>query len=198
MSIHRFVAVVLICAPSVAYAQQSSPYPPSPVVQSITWAPKETILRKAEGGDNWPLTWANDDSQYTAYGDGNGFEPQLSEKLSLGLAKVSGGPADFIGINIRSPTGEQKGNGRRGRKASGILMVDDVLYLWLRNAGNSQLAWSADHARSWTYAPWKFTESFGCPTFLNFGRNNSGARDGYAYVYSPDRAAPTNRPTGWC
>src|SRR5262249_45118824 len=31
-----------------------------------------------------------------------------------------------------------------------------------------------------------FEESFGCPTFLNFGRNYSGARDDFVYVYSQD------------
>jgi hypothetical protein len=61
-----------------------------------------------------------------------------------------------------------------------------VLHLWARNAGNSQLAWSADHGRSWTWADWKFTNSFGCPTFVNFGRDNAGSRDGFAYVLSPD------------
>ena len=31
-----------------------------------------------------------------------------------------------------------------------------------------------------------FTTSFGCPTFLNFGRDYAGARDDYVYVYSHD------------
>ena len=35
---------------------------------------------------------------------------------------------------------------------------------------------------------WKLTTSFGAPTFLNFGRNYAGARDGYVYVYSFDSA----------
>jgi hypothetical protein len=65
-------------------------------------------------------------------------------------------------------------------------MVDGVLYLWARNAGNSQLVWSTDRGDTWTWAEWKFTTSFGCPTFLNFGPNYSGARDDFVYVYSPD------------
>src|SRR5262249_41224131 len=73
-----------------------------------------------------------------------------------------------------------------GKKASGMLCVDGMLYLWARNAGNAQLAWSADHGQTWQWADWKFTMSFGCPSFLNFGRNYGGARDGFAYVYSPD------------
>ena len=33
---------------------------------------------------------------------------------------------------------------------------------------------------------WKFTNSFICPTFLNFGRNYIGARDKFVYLYSAD------------
>jgi len=162
------------------------PYPPSSLIKSIIWAPKERVIRKAKGSDNWPLTWAKDDCLYTAYGDGWGFEPRLPEKLSLGFAKVIGFPPNFTGINIRSPTGEQRGDGPKGGKASGILMVDGVLYLLVRNRGNSQIAWSTDYGRTWRWCDWRFTVSFGCPTFLNFGRNYEGARDGYVYIYSPD------------
>jgi len=167
-------------------AKPAAPYPPSKLIVGIEWAPKESIVRKAKGGDNWPLTWADDDHQYTAYGDGFGFEPQIKQKLSLGLCRVEGGPANFTGINLRSETAEKKGEGMHGQKASGLLMVDGVLYLLTRNASNAQLAWSKDHGQSWIWADWKFTTSFGCPTFLNFGKNYAGARDEFVYVYSPD------------
>jgi hypothetical protein len=173
-------------ASSPAATEPVSPYPPSPVIQSVVWAPKETILRKAKGSDNWPLTWAEDGALYTAYGDGNGFEPFLKEKLSLGLAKIEGTPANFSGLNLRSATAEAKGDGVRGPKASGMLMVDGVLYLLIRNVSNSRLGWSSDHGVTWTWADWRFTNSFGCPTFLNFGQNYAGARDPSVYVYSPD------------
>src|SRR6202035_3015108 len=87
----------------------AAPYPPSKTIVGITWAPKAAIVRKAKGSDNWPLTWADDDRQYTAYGDGWGFEPFLPEKLGLGFARVAGEPPGFKGENIRSPTGEQVG-----------------------------------------------------------------------------------------
>lgn len=164
----------------------TSPYPQSPVIKRITWAAPENIIRRAPGGDNWPMTWADDGDLYTSYGDGNGFEPFIPEKLSLGLAKISGTPENFVGENIRSATGEQVGDGRHGKKASGMLMVDGVLYMWTRNAGNSQLAWSTDRAKTWTWSNWKFTESFGAPSFLNFGRNYAGARDDFVYIYSTD------------
>ena len=152
----------------------------------MKWDPAETIIRKAKGGDNWPLTWADDGQLYTAYGDGNGFEPGIPDKLSLGFARVEGGPSDFAGVNLRSPSGEQKGDGKAGKKASGLLMVDGVLYLWARNAGNAQLAWSSDHGRSWRWSDWTFATSFGCPTFLNFGRDYAGARYDYIFIYSND------------
>ncbi len=164
----------------------SEPYPPSPVILGLTWAPASTIVRKANDSDNWPLTWADDGHLYTAYGDGTGFVPKVPEKLSLGLARIEGGPDDFLGINLRSPSIECKGNGKDGRKASGLLMVDGTLYLWARNAGNAQLAWSVDRGRTWTWADWKLSTSFGCPAFLNFGRDYAGARDHYVYIYSHD------------
>ncbi len=163
-----------------------APYPPSPVIRGMKWAPVSSIVRKAKGGDNWPITWGDDDHLYTAYGDGNGFEPGIAEKLSLGFARVEGGPEKFAGVNIRSASGEQRGAGNAGKKASGMLMVDGVLYMWARNAANAQLAWSTDHGRTWEWSGWTFTTSFGCPTFLNFGKNYAGARDEYAYVYSHD------------
>lgn len=161
-------------------------YPPSPVISEVRWAPLDRIIRLAPGSDNWPMTWATVDSLYTAYGDGWGFTPRIPEKLSLGFARITGAPPDLQGTNIRSASGEQKGDGKAGKKASGIVMVDSVLYLWVRNAENSQLAWSVDLGRTWTWSEWKFATSFGCPTFLNFGKNNTGARDGYVYTYSLD------------
>ena len=65
-------------------------------------------------------------------------------------------------------------------------MVQGILYMWVRNAGNSQLAWSGDRGQNWRWSEWQWTNSFGCPTFLNFGPNYEKARDNFVYVYSPD------------
>ncbi len=167
-------------------AGAGAPCPPSPVIAGTDWAPPESIERHAKGSDNWPLAWADDDALYGAYGDGRGFEPFVPEKLSLGLARIEGAPGGVRGTNLRSPTAEALGDGARGRKASGLLCVGGVLYIWVRNAANSQLGWSSDHGATWTWADWKFTESFGCPSFLSFGRDYAGARDEFVYVYSHD------------
>ena len=176
-------AVILSSRPVAA----TPPYPRSPVIQGVIWAPKSEIIRRAPGGDNWPSTWADDDALYTAYGDGNGFEPFVPQKLSIGLSKVTGFPPDFRGENLRSPTMEATGADVSAHKASGMLMVDGVLYILVRNVGNSRLASSHDHGVTWTWADWKFTTSFGCPTILNYGRNYAGARDSFVYIYSADR-----------
>ena len=173
-----------------------APYPASSVIRDVEWAPVETIVRKADGSDNWPITWADDDRLYTAYGDGWGFELKTEKKLSLGLAQIEGSPEDFTGVNIRSETGERTGQGAAGFKASGMLCVDGVLYMLVRNTGNAQLAWSDDHARTWRWCDWNFETSFGAPTFLNFGKDYAGARDDYVYVYSLDSDsayAPSDR-----
>jgi CubicO group peptidase (beta-lactamase class C family) len=161
------------------------PYPASPVIHKAAFAPAASVVRKALGSDIWPLTWADDDTQYTAYGDGWGFDPRTEKKLSLGFARVNGAAGNFKGSNIRSETGERTGDGPKGPKASGLLMVDGILYMWARNSGNAQLAWSDDHARTWH---WEFhlEESFGSPAFLQFGKDYAGSRDGFVYIYSQD------------
>lgn len=182
----KWLGFLLAVMPATAIGQGAkAPCPPSDIIEKVLFAPVSTIVRVAEGSDNWPLTWGDDDAIYAAYGDGNGFKPRTDKKLSLGFAKILGFPPDFRGLNIRSPSGERTGDGPSGPKASGMIMVDGVLYMWARNTGNATIAWSDDHARTWKWG-FRFTESFGCPTFLNFGRNYENARDRFVYVYSPD------------
>ena len=182
-----------------ADASAAGPRQVSPAIARLTWAPEKTIIRRASGSDNWPITWGDDDRLYTAYGDGWGFAPKIKGKLSLGLARVEGTPPKITGVNIRSATGEKKGDGPRGVKASGMLMVEGVLYLWGRNADRAgkgaRLAWSKDRGKTWTPSPWTFSQ-FGYCTFVNYGKNYAGARDSYIYTVTPDGPSaykPTDR-----
>jgi CubicO group peptidase (beta-lactamase class C family) len=175
-----------------------APYPNSGLIANVVWEDASNIIRKAEGSDTWPITWADDGYLYTAFADGWGFKPKTPEKLSLGFAKVAGLPPDIEGTNIRSAA-EQYGDGRKGKKASGMLMVNGVLYMWVRNADNdgnhSRLAWSDDYGKTWSWSPWVF-EAFGYCTFINYGRNYEGARDDFVYIVThdnPSAYAPADR-----
>jgi len=161
------------------------PYPKSPVIADAVFAPASSIIREAVGSDNWPITWADDGHLYTSYGDGWGFEPVTERKLSLGFARVEGMPGAFRGVNLRTDSGEREGDGPAGPKTSGMLCLGGVLYAVVRNVANSQIIWSEDHGRTWEWG-FRFEESFGCPGFLNFGKDYAGARDGYVYLYSSD------------
>jgi hypothetical protein len=183
ISTQLLLAATLLCGNSAVAA---APYASSPVIKAVTWAPTNEIIRLAKGSDNWPLTWADDDALYTAYGDGQGFKPFVPKKLSMGLAKVTGTPPKIQGINLLAPSIESFGADKNGHKASGMLMVDGTLYLMARNRTNSQIAASRDRGTNWKWFDWKFETSFGYPTFLNYGRNYADARDGFVYVYSHD------------
>ncbi len=172
----------LLVKPLMESVTVQAPYPPSPVIRRAVFG--NEIRRAAIDSDNWPMTWGDDDAQYTSYGDGFGFDPRVEKKLGMGFARITGGPADFHAVNLRSD-GERTGGGATSPKASGILMVDGVLYLWVRNVGNAQLAWSQDHGKTWQWG-FKLDTAFGSPAFLNFGRDYAGARDGFVYTYSQD------------
>jgi CubicO group peptidase (beta-lactamase class C family) len=176
----------------VIEAISKPPYPYSRVITGVEFAPDSTVIRKAEGSDVWPITWADDDYLYTAYGDGWGFEPKTKKKLSMGFAKVAGQATDFKGMNIQSPDEQKKAGGGTGVKPCGMLFIDNILYMWTRNAvpvsnkrgERSKLAWSTDYAKNWTWADWTFP--FGYPTFINFGKNYDHARDEYVYAVTHD------------
>lgn len=184
------LALLPVMRAPIAHGQGSTA-PPSTLIASITWDPPESVVRAAEGSDNFPLTWADDGNLYTAYGDGFGFEPKLTTKLSLGFARISGGPIDFVGTNIRSDF-ELVGDGPQIEKSSGLLMVDSVLYMWVRNihhTGNlgtgCRLAWSTDYAVNWQWADWEY-DDLGFCAFVNYGQNYAGARDEYVYMVAHD------------
>ncbi len=178
----------------VTFGPTSPPYPPSRVISSIEWKPVSAMTR-AGVGDNYPITWADDDNLYSCWGDGTGLEPE-GRYLTIGFTRIEGGPKSFRGVSIRSnvelPDTLADGShtwGRAGYKGCGMLMVGGILYLLVRNANRageqSHLLWSTNYAKTWTWADWRF-EEFGYPTFVNFGMNYMGARDQYVYLVSPD------------
>ena len=121
------------CDLLLAYSVTGSiaPYPQSQLVTKLTWD-KEVIKLRDGAGDNWPITWVDDDIQITALGDGNGFSGQ-DRHLTLGFARIIGNPPNHTGEDLVSDADTPEGGGSSGIKASGILMVDGTLYMLIRN-----------------------------------------------------------------
>ena len=80
-------SVSLIVASWTA-AAAALPYPPSQLITGLTW--DSAVVKFGDGttGDNWPVTWADDDAIYTTWGDEFGFEPKVERKLSLGFGQL--------------------------------------------------------------------------------------------------------------
>jgi len=181
-------AFLLLAAAALAGRAVGAPYPPSPVITGITYD-FSTAVRLAPGSDNWPVTWADDDHQYAAWGDGDGFDP-AGTRVSLGVARIEGDWDDYRGYDVWG--GETAENPAQFEgKSYGIICVSGVLYMWVSPGSGDEsyeearLCRSTNHGASWTQATWAFPGSEGLvmPTILNFGKDYDGARDGYVYHY---------------
>jgi hypothetical protein len=86
-------------------AAQAPPNPPSPVIASVTWD-FESLTPMAQESDLFPLTWADNDHLYTAWGDGWGFSRwsifKWASKKSLGVSRVLGLPPLYSGTDLWS------------------------------------------------------------------------------------------------
>jgi hypothetical protein len=192
---------VLVAAP---------PYPQSQVIAdlSLDWS---THRREAQGSDNFQLTWADDNQLYGAYGDGGGFHSTNDRgREALGFVRVEGNWDDYRGYNVWGGLNAENPAQFPG-KSWGTISADGVLYSWVipdnpdlsgygqtyRYTGDRNIAWPRDHYRyihlvrsrdrgaSWETAPWRWwrEDNLIIPTFLNYGRDNAGARDPFIYSY---------------
>ena len=172
------------------------PYPPSTVIFDVLfdWT---THDRRALGSDNWPITWADDDHQYTAWGDGVGFgaanfdEQWGPARASLGVSRIEGSSTSYQSDNVWGGKNPDH-PATFGGKSYGIISIDGTLYMWVspgsdaQNYTKAQLYQSTNHGASWTAATWAFNKSEGLilPTFLQFGKDYQGARDDFVYIYT--------------
>jgi hypothetical protein len=170
----------------MGFPASDAPYPASERIADVEWSERTAV--EPSHGDNWPMTWVEDDLQLLAWGDGRGFSDR--DPLTLGFAEVRGDPPDVSVSGFESDADTPVGWGTEGRKASGLLQVGDTLYMFVRNARladdhrNARLAWSTDRGRTFEWADWAFTETFGAPAFVQFGPGYAGARDDHVYVVS--------------
>jgi hypothetical protein len=182
---------ISLSIPALSQEVPDPPYPESPAVGGIEfhW---NTHLRLAPGSDNWPITWAGDDAQYTVWGDGGGFGGTNEKgRSSIGVARIEGDWNDFSAINIWGGYQSENSNEMTG-KSYGIISIDGLLYMWIGmfetasdQFNETRIAVSPDHGASWTLADWNFTRTEGVmmPTICNFGKGYAGARDAFVYSY---------------
>jgi len=173
-----------------------TPYPTSNFIIGVTWD-RSTMETQAPGSDNWPITWADDNNQYTCWGDGGGFGGTNSlGRISLGFARVEGDWNNYKGKNVWGGYNTEN-PAKFGGKSYGIISINGTLYAWLgqdgKNSGSEEFVKqtmvikSTDYGASWEKSNWYWTNNdnlYG-PSFLNFGKDNAGARDNYVYSYFP-------------
>jgi hypothetical protein len=169
--------------PSIA----ASPYPDSSTITGVSfnWA---THIRLAPGSDNWPITWADDDNQYSAWGDGGGFGGTNSDgRVSLGFARIEGPKGGYTGYNVWGGKNPEH-PATFGGKSYGIICVDGMLYAGVNDQATpafDRVCKSTDHGATWSATSWSIPADERTITFLQFGKNYAGARDNYVYVYAP-------------
>jgi hypothetical protein len=177
-------------SPVSAQAAPAPPYPASSLIEGISfdWS---THVRLAPGSDNWPITWAADDHQYTAWGDGGGFGGSNSlGRVSLGVARVEGSFDDYQVFNVWGGHNATYPSSFGG-KSYGLVAIAGVLYMWVGPGSNTRsyqearLYASRDYGATWRPADWAFVQAEGLimPTILNFGKDYAGARDHFVYHY---------------
>jgi len=178
--------------------------PKSTVIKGFSWQGERIPYPVKEiKGDTFPMTWGADDNIYTSAGD-----PLWGDTVSgLDTQRITGGPTDHE-IAKLNHMNDYLGWGAQGPKPSGMISVDNILYLAFQNyllggkspfsnasqPGTDAHIVSCAHANSLWYPSYAAIREpmfpghkFGGPSFINFGKDNANARDEYVYAISGDQ-----------
>jgi hypothetical protein len=168
----------------------------------------------APGSDNWPVTWADDNHQYTSWGDGGGFGGDNNlGRVSFGVGRIEGDFGDFSGFNVHGGHAAENANTLPAGKSKGIICIGGTLYLWRSGDGSDasgynieELYRSTDHGASWSPVGnpavcWKKSDSppkgFSNLTFCQYGKDYTAIPqhaldakgDPYVYIYGFEEQA---------
>lgn len=184
--------------------------PHSEVIRGFEWlGPNIPYPEIEKRGDTFPITWAKDGRLYTSAGD-----PVWPDKQSgLDFESIEGLPPAFHVSRPNAMAGFV-GYGGAGPKPAGLISVKGTLYLAFQNATgpgestslnvdilntymnyghgyDAHVIASSDFGRTWTVSSPKQIQRpmfpgrlFGAPAFVNFGKDNEGARDNFVYAIS--------------
>jgi hypothetical protein len=170
-------------------AATADPYPQSAVIADLQFDFSRFERRAAES-DNWAVTWAADDNQYAAWGDGYGFDLGTT-KISLGYSRVTGTASSWTARDVFGTELAEARSNISG-KSYAILAIGATLYSFVspgsenENLTRATLYKSTDGGHTWAATSVVFTagtHGLGLPGFLQFGKGYAGARDGYVYTY---------------
>jgi hypothetical protein len=178
--------------------------PSSRHISGFEWLSERiSYADRAIKGDTFPMTWSDDDEIYASAGD-----PLWGESPSgLDVERLSGTAPGYTITKVHHMN-EYLGWGGDGPKPSGMICVGGVLYLAFQNllktrvpphslisqhGSDAQIVYSTNRGQFWVPAlgtigaPMFAGHAFGGPAFVNFGKNNANARDGYVYAVSGDQ-----------
>lgn len=178
--------------------------PASDYIKGFEWCEEAVGYPEQDiKGDTYPMTWAEDGEIYTSSGD-----PCWGESGGgLDVEKFSGGPEDYKVTKVNHMN-DYLGWGGDGPKPSGMICVDGILYLAFQNmlkakkpvyglrsqhGSDAQIVFSTNKGGFWVPTfnsianPMFPGHKFGGPAFINFGKNNADARDGFVYAVSSDQ-----------
>lgn len=198
-----------LLASSVLPQSHQFPVHKSTVITGLRWLGAQVPYPESEKrGDSYAMTWAFDGNIYASAGD-----PVWGLKTDgMDFEKFAGGPLDYV-ISKTNEMYGYTGWGGEGCKPTGMISMNGLLYLGfglngINGIGNpptanghtvsqqqssGQIVYSTDTGKTWLppigsittpmFPGWKF----GCPSFIQYGKNNEGAPDTFVYAVSGEQ-----------
>src|ERR1700676_4095554 len=210
----NFLIFIYIITPFFSFGQSAKPTAPgyevkqSELLTGIQWLGEEIPYGDtSKRGDTFPLTWASDNNVYTSAGD-----PLWGKKPDgLDFEIITGNPDNYA-IDKINEMSDYFGWGGCGAKPTGLICIKNILYLAFQNMTGMQtktdlaaaevnhgydasIIYSEDYGKTWlpdirmNKTPMFPGRIFAAPAFINYGKNNAGATDGFVYAMSGE---------GWC
>jgi hypothetical protein len=189
-------ATLTLALPGAAAADP----PPESTFFSTASIEEHQAVGSPSDGDLWPSCWSSDDNLYAANGDGKGFSLD-GDFSDIAVSRIAGTPAGgFSGETLAKGDGVGQvwaNPADYTRKPTGMACVNGSLYLAVQDLArdfndvpNATIARSDDHGRTWTWdrtKPMFNDHTFTTIMFLDFGKDNANAVDGYVYAYGLDQ-----------